>query len=52
VLLFAQIDGLHQHYVLNPDHYPLDAAIERLIARYAASSAQHRRAPIKKARRS
>ena len=34
VLLFAQIDGLHQHYVMNPEHYPLDRAIERLIERY------------------
>jgi AcrR family transcriptional regulator len=33
-LLFAQIDGLSQHYVLDPAHYPLDAAIERLIQRY------------------
>jgi AcrR family transcriptional regulator len=50
VLLFAQIDGLHQHYVLNPEQYPLDAAIERLIARYSASSARRRRAPVQKAR--
>jgi AcrR family transcriptional regulator len=49
VLLFAQIDGLHQHYVLNPDHYPLDAAIERLIVRYGAGSTP-RRAPDRKAR--
>jgi len=49
VLLFAQIDGLHQHYVLNPDHYPLDAAIERLIVRYGAGP-EPRRAPDKKAR--
>lgn len=34
VLLFAQIDGLHQHYVMDHERYPLDAAIERLIARY------------------
>lgn len=34
VLLFAQIDGLSQHYVLDPARYPLDAAIERLVARY------------------
>jgi AcrR family transcriptional regulator len=34
VLLFAQIEGLHQHYVMNHERYPLDAAIERLIARY------------------
>src|SRR5262245_5453585 len=34
LLLFAQIDGLAQHYVLDPARYPLDAAIERLILRY------------------
>ena len=34
VLLFAQIDGLSQHYVLDPARYPLDAVIERLIQRY------------------
>jgi len=33
-LLFAQIDGLSQHYVLAPPRYPLDAVIERLIQRY------------------
>jgi AcrR family transcriptional regulator len=34
-LLFAQIDGLCQHYVLDPAHYPLERVIERLVARYA-----------------
>jgi len=34
-LLFAQIDGMCQHYVLDPEHYPLDRMIERLIARYS-----------------
>lgn len=33
-LLFAQIDGMCQHYVLDPDRYPLDRMIERLIERY------------------
>jgi AcrR family transcriptional regulator len=35
-LLFAQIDGLHQHFVLDPDHYPVDALTDALVARYAA----------------
>ncbi len=35
LLLFAQIDGMCQHYVLDPDSYPLDRMIERLIERYA-----------------
>ena len=34
-LLFAQIDGMCQHYVLDPENYPLDRMIERLIARYS-----------------
>jgi AcrR family transcriptional regulator len=34
-LLFAQIDGLCQHYVLDPVTYPLDRVLERLIERYA-----------------
>jgi AcrR family transcriptional regulator len=35
LLLFAQIDGLCQHYVLGPEHYPLDRVIENLVARYS-----------------
>jgi AcrR family transcriptional regulator len=34
-LLFAQIDGLCQHYVLDPNRYPLEKVIDQLIARYA-----------------
>lgn len=33
-LLFAQIDGMCQHYVLDPARYPLDRMIDRLIERY------------------
>ena len=33
-LLFAQIDGVSQHFVLEPARYPLDHVIERLIHRY------------------
>jgi AcrR family transcriptional regulator len=33
-LLFAAIDGVSQHYVLNPDRYPLDEVAERLVRRY------------------
>lgn len=33
-LLFAQIDGLCQHYVLDPAHYPLERVIDRLVERY------------------
>ena len=34
-LLFAQIDGICQHYVLAPESYPLDVLVERLIERYS-----------------
>jgi AcrR family transcriptional regulator len=34
-LLFAAIDGCCQHYVIDPQGYPLDAVIEALVARYA-----------------
>jgi AcrR family transcriptional regulator len=33
-LLFAQIDGLCQHYVLDPANYPLERVIDRLVERY------------------
>lgn len=33
-ILFALIDGVAQHYVLDPEHYPLDAVTEALVARY------------------
>ena len=44
-LLFAQIDGLAQHYVLDPERYPLEALTERLAHRYARPPAS--RAPRK-----
>ncbi len=34
-ILFALIDGIAQHYILNPSDYPLEAVIERIVARYA-----------------
>jgi len=45
-LLFAQIDGLHQHYVLDPKHYPIDDLTERLVLRYSTPpAARARRRP-------
>jgi AcrR family transcriptional regulator len=35
-ILFATIDGVAQHFVLDPSGYPLDAVIEALVAQYAA----------------
>jgi AcrR family transcriptional regulator len=39
-LLFAQIDGLCQHYVLDPERYPLHQVIERLVERYSQADRQ------------
>jgi AcrR family transcriptional regulator len=36
VVLFALIDGMVQHYLLDPQHYPLDAAVAAVVARYAS----------------
>jgi AcrR family transcriptional regulator len=33
-LLFAEIDGVAQHFVLDPERYPLRRVLERLVARY------------------
>lgn len=33
-ILFATIDGVAQHYVIDPERYPLDAIIEALVAQY------------------
>jgi AcrR family transcriptional regulator len=32
--LFAAIDGAAQHYVLDPDHYPLDEVAEEIVRRF------------------
>jgi len=37
-ILFATIDGVAQHYVLDPDAYPLAAVTEALAARYQGGS--------------
>jgi AcrR family transcriptional regulator len=33
-ILFATIDGVAQHYVIDPERYPLDAVVESLIRTY------------------
>jgi AcrR family transcriptional regulator len=33
-ILFAQIDGVSQHYALNPEHYPLDQVVEGVVLQY------------------
>ncbi len=35
-VLFAAIDGVAQHFALDPAHYPLDAVAERVVAMFAA----------------
>jgi AcrR family transcriptional regulator len=49
LLLFAQIDGLCQHYVLDPERYPLQGLVGRLADRYASPP---RTRPRRRARRS
>jgi AcrR family transcriptional regulator len=39
-VLFALIDGVSQHYVLDPEHYPLDAVTEVVVARYRAAASR------------
>jgi AcrR family transcriptional regulator len=46
--LFALIDGISQHYVLDPERYPLDAVTELVVARYCGAP---RKASTKRARR-
>jgi AcrR family transcriptional regulator len=36
-ILFALIDGVCQHYVLDPDRYPLDQIAEAIMSRYRRS---------------
>jgi AcrR family transcriptional regulator len=35
-ILFALIDGVSQHYALDPDAYPLDKVVERILQMYLA----------------
>ncbi|MEO7966230.1 MAG: TetR/AcrR family transcriptional regulator [Gemmatimonadaceae bacterium] len=37
--LFATIDGMCQHYALDPRHYPIDGVARRVIARWTPSAA-------------
>ncbi len=38
-LLFAAIDGVCQHYVIDPEGYPLEAVVDALVARYTRQGA-------------
>jgi AcrR family transcriptional regulator len=46
-LLFAAIDGVAQHFALDPDGYPLDAVADRLIASLNGGATRRTRAPAK-----
>jgi AcrR family transcriptional regulator len=37
--LFATLDGMFQHYVLDPEHYPLDAMVEHIIHQFGGMPA-------------
>lgn len=39
-LLFGALDGVFQHYVLDPAHYPLDAVVEGLIRQHGGAPAE------------
>lgn len=39
-LLFALIDGVSQHYVIDPERYPLDAVEQALVERYRRGGEQ------------
>jgi AcrR family transcriptional regulator len=39
-ILFATIDGVAQHYVLDPAHYPLRDVVEGIVARYPGRAAR------------
>ena len=43
-ILFAIIDGVSQHYVLEPTRYPLDAVADRIIQRFQPVVARTNRA--------
>jgi AcrR family transcriptional regulator len=49
LVLFAQIDGMSQHFVRDPVHYPLDAVIDRLVRHYQ-SPKQSRATPKRRSR--
>jgi AcrR family transcriptional regulator len=42
-LLFAVIDGITQHYVMEPDGYPLDDVVEEAVRLWAGSRRKNKR---------
>lgn len=41
-ILFATIDGISQHFAMDPDRYPLDAVADALIAKYRARAGKRK----------
>ena len=39
-ILFALIDGISQHYTLEPERYPLDAVVSKLVEKYCGAGGQ------------
>jgi AcrR family transcriptional regulator len=50
-LLFATIDGVAQHYALDPERYPLAAVARAIIARFLPPARSARKQPARKRRR-
>ncbi|HEU4630657.1 MAG TPA: TetR/AcrR family transcriptional regulator [Gemmatimonadaceae bacterium] len=50
-LLFATIDGVAQHFALEPERYPLDAVAKRLVAAvtHPPAGGERRRRPVSQA---
>ncbi len=42
-LLFATIDGVAEHYALDPEHYPLDQVVERFVSLYIGPTPEQER---------
>ncbi|MEO6096245.1 MAG: alpha/beta fold hydrolase [Fibrobacteria bacterium] len=47
-ILFAAIDGISQHYALDPERYPLDAIADALIEKYATGKTARMKKPSEK----
>src|SRR5687768_11266246 len=45
-ILFAAIDGVAQHYALDPEHYALDEAVDTLVAHFCVTPNARVRRPV------
>lgn len=44
-ILFALIDGVAQHYAMDPEHYPIQAVTETIITKYRRPESPRSRTP-------